>query len=1237
MTSADHAFDSYCVSESPEDLARVFDVCAPQLLLLANHVAGDGGVAEDLVQMTFLRAIEIAHTFDSGRPVRPWLVGILIKEAKKHRRQAGRKLNADRLTGHGGEAIPDDAAEMKEFQEALAKALDELPQAYREVLTLRLIHGLTPTEIGHARGVSPQTIKTQIRRGTDRLRRLLPASLATALVAMATTGYALPNVRETVLEAAAAASEGVVTTVAATTVAATAAAATGALSTSAAVAGPALATTAAKTAAGAGIGRTIAWLAGVGGAITLGVFAWDPFGSEPDPQPVEEREFIPEPKRGLPAIRSASEPKTVEEKRPKIDRSLITFAGRVLGDSGVGLSGILVEIVRLHPDLLVVEASGLPSCTAAPKFVAGTATTDDRGKFTIGRVKPSGLFLVVVASGTDRVDWHLVDHTPEPKAVVDLGELRLGRRKVMRGRVVDKLGFPVVGARLRHAGFPWVAGGSLGMVGAALEQVCADEFEPEGGMVVKMGRSTQVVTVPQWFRAIHDRILARSATTDENGRFEWVATRTDDLTLVVSGEGIRRKRVTMLVRGENHDVGQFVVQRLGNIRVLVRDENGDPLPDAEVMIGRFSKTATCTPIRRVGSTDASGELQAAWDEKRLVTVAVRRRVGEPWHVTEALSPTGRISIAMPRRFEVTIRVTARVGSAITPLEDTVVVRLLPGKFAPELPIGMLTMHQLGCVEPLDLAGRRTDEALGVVKIYDVPVGQWILIVSAEGHSSTALALDVDGFEHVDSQLVPLEPTVVSFDNPRFQRLSDYPVYARASEEVDRVHEFPVLIGQTDEEGAITLQRSRDRRHSVGTLSTELGACTVRAGAGVDRLSIALRQRGLIVGRVTERGEAPLTQWTVLAQSRRRVQDPPAALGVSPVFIAVRRDGTYRLPPLECGQWELRVVKLPGRMKHPSLLLPLLFPEDGLKTVKELMLESRAEETVKLEALPPEEEKPEEVEDTSPIVLRGVVRIEPQPASGLKLGVERNGRWMWYSIAGNGAFDTGIESKRPLHVAVIAGTKIPAGSPNEYLWSKSVLATRAGVGIQIALLLVDVSLTTAKKNHASGFDLTLEGVDKAGARCRMRARTDSGGWFPLSVPAGRYSLRGEHAAHGWLSRKDVAVNFPRALSFQLEALVVAAGVAVPISIDSGLWVGSKVDFVRIDAGAVKIERTVEFDRSYGFRVEGLLPGKYRVTIRPSRMLSSGAIVPPRLVKISIPQGTLQIGPGGRFGIKLTKRK
>ena len=54
----------------------------PRLLRMALHLGRDPGDAEDLVQATFLTAIEKAATYDASRPLLPWLTGILIRHAQ---------------------------------------------------------------------------------------------------------------------------------------------------------------------------------------------------------------------------------------------------------------------------------------------------------------------------------------------------------------------------------------------------------------------------------------------------------------------------------------------------------------------------------------------------------------------------------------------------------------------------------------------------------------------------------------------------------------------------------------------------------------------------------------------------------------------------------------------------------------------------------------------------------------------------------------------------------------------------------------------------------------------------------------------------------------------------------------------------------------------------------------------------------------------------------------------------
>ena len=162
-------------SADAQALGRVFDRLAPELLIVAAHVA-EAGVAEDLVQATFLTAIRRAESWDEARPLRPWLVGILVHEARKDRDRQRRTIDPERVTLSTAPDPPTEA-ERVELAQAVASALEDLPLHYRQVLTLRLVHGLEPTAIAHALGAPVATVKSRLQRGMVRLREALPSGL----------------------------------------------------------------------------------------------------------------------------------------------------------------------------------------------------------------------------------------------------------------------------------------------------------------------------------------------------------------------------------------------------------------------------------------------------------------------------------------------------------------------------------------------------------------------------------------------------------------------------------------------------------------------------------------------------------------------------------------------------------------------------------------------------------------------------------------------------------------------------------------------------------------------------------------------------------------------------------------------------------------------------------------------------------------------------------------------------
>jgi len=193
-------FERYRTQGDGRALATVFDRTAKELLELACHLVRDPGEAEDLVQATFVTAIQKGARYDGSTPLQGWLYGILWREAAKARRRAARRVEPERLAERRA-ADPTAAAAERELPQAVGEVLARLPRAYREVLEPLLFDERRPEHIARTLGRSPGTVRSQIHRGLEELRRALAPRFAVhGALALPTRGLA--RVRAEVLEAA---------------------------------------------------------------------------------------------------------------------------------------------------------------------------------------------------------------------------------------------------------------------------------------------------------------------------------------------------------------------------------------------------------------------------------------------------------------------------------------------------------------------------------------------------------------------------------------------------------------------------------------------------------------------------------------------------------------------------------------------------------------------------------------------------------------------------------------------------------------------------------------------------------------------------------------------------------------------------------------------------------------------------------------------------------------------------
>jgi RNA polymerase sigma-70 factor (ECF subfamily) len=143
--------------------------------------------AEDVTQEVFLRVFRSLSGWDSGRPLKPWIMGIAVNRCRTWLTQRARRPE---LVEYLQDTLPgpsaDDSAELlREIQTALA----ELRLEYRTVFVLFHEHGQPYEEIADALQRPVGTIKTWLHRARleilDRLRRrgMVPEEVPTPCVA----------------------------------------------------------------------------------------------------------------------------------------------------------------------------------------------------------------------------------------------------------------------------------------------------------------------------------------------------------------------------------------------------------------------------------------------------------------------------------------------------------------------------------------------------------------------------------------------------------------------------------------------------------------------------------------------------------------------------------------------------------------------------------------------------------------------------------------------------------------------------------------------------------------------------------------------------------------------------------------------------------------------------------------------------------------------------------------------
>jgi RNA polymerase sigma-70 factor (ECF subfamily) len=153
---------------------------------------GDANLADDVFQNTFLQVFLKIHTFEEGRPVRPWLYTIATHQAIDALRRNGRhqalSLDQDRDDPAAPELPhllallesrgpgPLEQVQGEERRHMVRASVDALPDFLRQVVLLAYYQGLKYSDIADIMGIPVGTVKSRLHNALVKLQEVWAAS-----------------------------------------------------------------------------------------------------------------------------------------------------------------------------------------------------------------------------------------------------------------------------------------------------------------------------------------------------------------------------------------------------------------------------------------------------------------------------------------------------------------------------------------------------------------------------------------------------------------------------------------------------------------------------------------------------------------------------------------------------------------------------------------------------------------------------------------------------------------------------------------------------------------------------------------------------------------------------------------------------------------------------------------------------------------------------------------------------
>lgn len=136
--------------------------------------------AEDIVQTVYCFALKDLHDFKGTGSVIGWLLQLVIHTCYNQKKSQKSRLNREKINML--EKNQTNQSKNNDTIELIEKHLDKLPEIYKAPIVLQIMEGLTIKEVSEVLKIPEKTIRSQIDRGLEKLKKSLQSVGVTASI-----------------------------------------------------------------------------------------------------------------------------------------------------------------------------------------------------------------------------------------------------------------------------------------------------------------------------------------------------------------------------------------------------------------------------------------------------------------------------------------------------------------------------------------------------------------------------------------------------------------------------------------------------------------------------------------------------------------------------------------------------------------------------------------------------------------------------------------------------------------------------------------------------------------------------------------------------------------------------------------------------------------------------------------------------------------------------------------------